>query len=157
MSLAIVFKCLAFDKLSLQQLYAIMALRQAVFVVEQNCPYVDADNKDQAAYHLMALTADGTLVAYARLLPPDTSYPIYASIGRVITHTAVRRTGLGRQLMKQALEWINNLWDYPSIKISAQTYLIPFYESFGFEKQGAIYLEDNAPHIAMIRKNEHRK
>jgi ElaA protein len=148
---ATVFKCLSFYELDLDQLYEVMAFRQAVFVVEQNCPYLDADGKDQQAYHLLGYR-DGSLVAYTRLLPPGLSYSGYASIGRVITSAAVRGTGAGRQLMEESLARIASLFSNPAIKISAQCYLTSFYESLGFTTLGASYLEDGIPHIAMVRE-----
>lgn len=149
---AIVFKCLAFWELTLDQLYELMALRQSVFVVEQDCPYLDADGLDQAAYHLMGYDEQEELVAYTRLLPPGTSYPDQASIGRVITRASERRTGLGSRLMRESIKMIHELFNTSKIKISAQCYLIKFYESLGFETLGKSYLEDGIPHIAMVWK-----
>lgn len=148
---AILFNCLAFDQLSTAQLYEIMALRQAVFVVEQNCPYLDADGHDQVAFHLLCQHRDGTLVAYTRLFGPGSYYPGYASIGRVATADSVRGTGLGRNLLQESIRQIGLLFNSPGIKISAQSYLIKFYESFGFISVGEEYLEDGIPHISMIR------
>ena len=147
---AIVFECLPFDQLSLTQLYDIMALRQEIFVVEQNCPYLDADGKDQAAYHLLGWDQQGNLVAYARLLAPGTAYPDYASIGRVIIQASHRRGGLGGRLMQKAIHAARTAFDQARIKISAQCYLIEFYESLGFEPVGTSYLEDGIPHIGMV-------
>ena len=146
------FKCLSFYQLSLDQLYELMALRQAVFVVEQDCPYLDADGKDQAAYHLLGYNDQGVLVAYTRLLAPGSSYADHAAIGRVVTRASERRTGLGRLLMLESISMVRKLFNSPDIKISAQSYLIKFYESLGFKTIGASYLEDGIPHIAMILK-----
>lgn len=147
---AINFKCLAFRQLSLDQLYELMALRQAVFVVEQDCPYLDADGKDQAAFHLLGYNEQQELVAYTRLLPAGISYDKYASIGRVITRASERRTGLGRALMRESIRQAIALFPGSPIKISAQCYLIKFYESFGFQSVGESYLEDGIPHIGML-------
>ncbi|MCB0633279.1 MAG: GNAT family N-acetyltransferase [Saprospiraceae bacterium] len=147
---ATVFKCLTFYELELDQLYELMALRQAVFVVEQNCPYLDADGKDQASWHLLGYQHN-VLVAYTRLIPVGLSYAEYASIGRVITSALVRGTGIGRKLMEESLARMETLFDHPVIKISAQSYLIDFYGSLGFKPVGDPYLEDGIPHIAMIR------
>ncbi|MEQ8704076.1 MAG: GNAT family N-acetyltransferase [Phaeodactylibacter sp.] len=144
------FNCLPFDKLSLQELYDSMALRQEVFVVEQDCPYLDADGKDSGGHHLLGYDDKGVLIAYARLLPPGISYPDYASIGRVVTSPAARRTGAGKQLMRESIDWCRRLYGDVSIKISAQVYLTRFYESFGFKQVGAEYLEDDIPHIGMV-------
>lgn len=147
---AINFKCLAFYQLSLDQLYEIMVLRQAVFVVEQDCPYLDADGNDQPAYHLLAYNEQEELVAYTRLVPAGISYDHYASIGRVITRASERRSGLGRALMQASIQQIQTLFPGIEVKISAQCYLINFYESFGFQSVGESYLEDGIPHIGMV-------
>ncbi|PHN07259.1 GNAT family N-acetyltransferase [Flavilitoribacter nigricans] len=147
---AISFECLPFYELTLDQLYELMALRQAIFVVEQDCPYLDADGKDQPAHHLLAYNQQREMVAYTRLLAPGISYDQYASIGRVITRASERRTGLGRRLMQESIAQCRKLYPDAGIKISAQCYLIEFYESFGFRSVGESYLEDGIPHISMI-------
>jgi ElaA protein len=147
---ALTFHCLPFDRLSLQELYALMALRQEVFVVEQNCPYLDADGLDIQSYHLLGYDRQGQLAVYARLLPPGVAYPGYASFGRVITALAYRRQGHGRALIATTLVWMQRLFANTPIKISAQTYLLDFYEAFGFTRLGNIYLEDGIPHVAMV-------
>ena len=126
-----------------------MVLRQEVFVVEQDCPYLDADGKDQMAHHLMGYL-DNQLVAYTRLVPKGISYEKYISIGRVITAQSVRRGGYGKELMKRSIQQIRILYGQQAIKISAQCYLLKFYKGLGFEPVGEEYLEDNIPHIAMI-------
>jgi ElaA protein len=145
------FQCIPFHTLTLEQLYDLMALRQAVFVVEQDCPYLDADGKDQQGWHLLGYE-DGQLVAYARLLPKGVSYTDYTSMGRIVTAEQGRGKGYGRQLMKEGIKQMEQLFGTAPIKISAQTYLIHFYQSFGFQPVGAEYLEDDIPHIAMIKK-----
>lgn len=146
------FECKAFQELALDELYATMVLRQEVFVVEQDCVYLDADGKDQAGWHLMGWDEAGELVAYLRILPEGISYPGYVSIGRVVTSEKVRREGTGKLLMTVALEKAALLFPALSIKISAQVYLLRFYNSFGFEAVGEEYLEDGIPHIAMVRR-----
>jgi len=145
------FRCKHFHELTALQLYAVMALRQEVFVVEQNCPYLDADGKDNKCWHLMGHDDNGQLVAYARLIPMGVSYQNFASLGRIVTAAPVRRTGAGRALMKAALDWMGQQFPGESIKISAQTYLREFYESFGFVVSGEEYLEDDIPHFPMVR------
>ena len=145
------FNCLPFQKFSLNELYDVMALRQEVFVVEQNCPYLDADGKDPDCYHLLGYEANGQLVAYTRLIPPGLVYEHYAAFGRVVTSPIVRGKGFGRLLMDATLEWIQQLYGNHPVKISAQSYLIPFYESYCFSKVGEPYLEDNIPHVAMVK------
>ncbi len=145
------FRCKPFYELTAPQLYAIMALRQEVFVVEQNCAYLDADGKDLKGYHLTGHDDDGKLVAYARLLPKGVSYDNFVSIGRVVTSPAVRGSGAGQALMKEALNCMEALFPGESIKIGGQSYLRNFYESFGFVVSGDEYLEDDIPHLPMVR------
>ena len=146
------FICKKFNELSLQELYDVMALRQEVFVVEQECAYLDADGKDEGAWHLIGLDKNGKLVAYARLLPKGISYENYPSFGRVATSESIRGKGIGRELMNQVLIWMEKLFPKENIKISAQCYLDKFYKSLGFEIVGDEYLEDGIPHYPMIRK-----
>ena len=136
-----------FDALTPAQLYAVMRLRSEVFVVEQNCVYLDADDKDQQSWHLMGWQGQ-KLAAYSRLLPPGLSYPS-ASIGRVMTAPEFRRTGAGRELMRRAIAEVETLFGTRQISIGAQLYLKRFYESLGFRQSGEAYLEDNIPHIPM--------
>lgn len=138
-----------FDELTPYQLYAILQLRNEVFVVEQNCVFQDADDKDQDSYHLMGFL-DNKLVAYTRLVPAGVSYE-QASIGRVVTAPSVRRSGAGKLLMQQSIESLYNLFGKVPIKIGAQLYLQHFYESFGFERISDIYLEDGIEHIYMLK------
>ncbi len=145
------FNCLTFSELTPDQLYEILSLRQEVFVVEQNCPYLDTDGKDQDAHHFMYCDDTGKLLAYTRLLPKGVSYPDYISIGRVVNSPSVRGTGIGRVLMAKSIEQCMQLFGNEPIKIGAQTYLLHFYESFGFVSTGEEYLEDGIPHTKMIR------
>ena len=145
MQLKWVFK--KFDELTAAELYAIIKLRNEVFVVEQNCVYQDADDKDQLSYHLTGW--DGvTLVAYTRIIPPGISYA-EASIGRVVTSPKYRKTGAGKILMQESITQVFSQFNCSKIKIGAQVYLTKFYESIGFFKSGDEYLEDGIPHIEM--------
>ena len=144
--------CKYFEELSLKELYEIGRLRQEVFVLEQNCPYVDFDGKDYFCYHLMGMDDLGKLVAYSRIVPKGFSYDDYISIGRVITSGLVRKSGLGRILMQESISACEKLFGKSDIKISAQTYLLKFYQSLDFESTGKEYLEDDIPHTEMIRK-----
>jgi ElaA protein len=139
-----------FDGLSLEDLYAVLALRQLVFVVEQACAYLDADGRDADALHLLGRDHDGRLVAYARLFAPGLVYDS-AAIGRVVTHPDVRRTGLGRALMLEAIACVERSFDTTTITLSAQRYLEEFYRSLGFVAVGEPYDEDGIPHVAMVR------
>jgi ElaA protein len=140
-----------FKELSLDELYAIMALRQRVFVVEQACPFLDCDDMDQPAWHLMMYTDSGLLAAYCRLLPADSSYPGFASIGRVVNEPALRGRGYGKELMAEAIIKCKELFGDVPLKIGAQVYLKHFYGSFGFEPIGDGYMEDGIEHIKMIK------
>lgn len=144
--------CKRFEELAPQELYAALRLRSEVFVVEQNCVFLDMDDKDQGSWHLMGTNEAGELVAYTRLVPPGHIYDI-ASIGRVVTSPAARRTGAGRHLMQQSIERVYELFGKGAIKIGAQYYLKNFYASFGFEQISEIYLEDGIEHIYMLLKS----
>lgn len=138
-----------FNELSLQEMYDFMVLRQEVFVVEQDCPYLDCDGKDQFSHHLMGYNEANKLVAYTRLVKPGVSYQ-EVSIGRVITSQKVRRMGIGIDLMKKSIEAVYKLYGKQAIRISAQCYLEKFYGSFGFVPTGKEYLEDGIPHLEML-------
>jgi ElaA protein len=137
-----------FEALSPYQLYAILQLRNEVFVVEQNCVFQDADDKDQNAHHLMGFI-NNKLVAYTRLVPQGEAYK-EASIGRVVTAPSLRRTGAGRELMIKSIDTLYNVFGKQPIKIGAQLYLKKFYESFGFHQISEVYLEDGIEHIHML-------
>jgi len=138
-----------FSELTPNELYSILQLRNEVFIVEQKCPYQDMDNKDLKSWHLMGIR-DDKLVAYARLLAPGISYS-ESSIGRIVTSPIVRKTGIGKKLVGKSIDQIKKLFNTDTIRIGAQLYLKTFYESFGFIQEGEIYLEDNIPHILMLR------
>jgi ElaA protein len=139
-----------FDELSLQELYAILQLRSEVFVVEQNCVFQDMDNKDQSSYHLMGCE-NNKLIAYTRLIPPGITYP-FSSIGRVVTSSSARGSGIGKMLMEKSIQELEQLFGRQPVKIGAQLYLREFYHSFGFKQAGDIYIEDGIDHIEMIRQ-----
>ncbi len=143
------WSCKKFDDLLPHELYAIMQLRNEVFVVEQNCVYQDADNKDQPCYHYMGWLNNNKLVAYTRIMPPGVAY-IEPSIGRVVTSPSARGGGIGRMLMEKSIEQIINLYGNTLIKIGAQFYLLNFYTSLGFKQTSSIYLEDNIEHVEMM-------
>jgi ElaA protein len=142
----------SFTELSTDELYKILQLRSAVFVVEQNCPYLDMDDKDRKAIHLWNMDHEGNVTAYCRLLPAGISYT-EPSIGRVATASTIRKTGVGRVLMQKAISYIHDTWNQHVIRISAQLYLDKFYTSLGFEQVGESYLEDDIPHIEMLKTN----
>ena len=143
-----------FDELSPRELYAILQLRQLVFVVEQSCPYLDADGFDQGAWHLRGWTSAPSggevLAACVRILPPGLKY-LEPSIGRVVTHPQQRGTGLGKELMREALRRVEMIAPGASVRIGAQRYLQRFYEELGFRIASDPYDEDGIPHVEMLR------
>jgi len=132
-------------------MYRILALRADVFVVEQACAYQDLDGKDEHSFWVWAEDENGTVHATARLLPAGISYK-EISIGRVCTSMESRRTGLGKLLMEECLNQCERLWGKQTITISAQQYLLKFYNELGFVEEGEMYLEDDIPHLKMKRK-----
>ena len=142
--------CKKFDELRPKELYAIIQLRNEVFVVEQNCVFQDADNKDQSSWHFMGWEND-TLVAYTRIIPHGIAYA-ESSIGRVVTSPAMRGKGLGEKLMIASIDQLYKLFGKTPIKIGAQLYLQQFYTRLGFTRSSNIYLEDGIEHIEMIKR-----
>ena len=138
-----------FDKLKVTALYAILRGRSQVFVVEQNCVYLDMDNCDQNCYHLSAWNQDGQLAAYLRVVPPGLKF-VEASLGRVISTESSRGTGAGKELLKRGIQACQDLYPNTAIRIGAQYYLESFYRSFGFQTVSDIYLEDDIQHVEMI-------
>lgn len=139
-----------FFALTPYELYEILRLRQTVFIVEQNCPYLDNDGKDLKSFHLMGYDENGKLITYSRLLPAGLAFT-EASIGRVVTDFLLRGTGAGKLLMVKSIEHLEQLYGKVPIRIGAQYYLLGFYQSLGFIPQGNIYLEDGIEHIEMLR------
>ena len=134
-----------FDELTPHELYALMALRQRVFVVEQRCAYLDADGLDPLSRHLWATRGD-KIVAYLRIVEAGAKY-VELAIGRVITAQEARRTGVGRELMRRGIAACGNA----PIRISAQAHLESFYNELGFRRASSLYDEDGIPHIEMLR------
>jgi ElaA protein len=140
-----------FNDLNTTELYQILQLRNEVFIVEQNCPFQDLDDKDFKCFHLIGFDTDSQkIIAYTRIVPVGVSYE-EASIGRVVTSPQARGGGIGKELMQKSIELLEELYGGVSIKIGAQYYLKKFYESFGFQQVEEIYLEDGIEHILMIR------
>ncbi|MFI2741689.1 GNAT family N-acetyltransferase [Zhouia sp. PK063] len=139
-----------FNELTITELYEVLQLRSEVFVVEQDCVYQDIDGKDQKALHVIG-TKNGKIVAYTRLF--NTGYYFdEASIGRVVVAKNERKFGYGHDIIKASITAIEKNYKQTVIKISAQQYLIKFYQSHGFKQIGEGYLEDGIPHIAMLLK-----
>ena len=149
----IIWQWSRFSELRPDDLYAVVRLREAVFIVEQNCPYPDADGRDPRAWHLLGWSrgaAERSLVAYARVFEPGVRYT-EGSIGRVATAQEVRRTGVGRRLMAEALRRLEALAPGEKIKLAAQRRLEAFYAGFGFTTVSAPYEEDGIMHVDMVR------
>jgi ElaA protein len=141
----------AWAELTTDELYRILALRQRVFVVEQNCPYLDADGWDAKATHLWCDDERGeTCVAYLRVFAPGVKYA-EASLGRIVTAPEVRRAGLGRPLIREGLARIVAAHGGVPVRIGAQKYLERFYGELGFVRASDDYDEDGIPHLEMVR------
>jgi ElaA protein len=129
-----------------------MALRQRVFVVEQSCPYLDADGWDDRAEHLWCDDERATAChAYLRVFAPGVKYE-EASLGRIVTAPEVRRHGLGRPLVREGLARLAAVHGAVPVRIGAQQYLEPFYGGLGFVRASDDYLEDGIPHLEMVRR-----
>ncbi len=142
------WQCKKFNDLSTLELYKLMQLRSEVFVVEQNCVYLDADGKDEEAWHLFAQEEEN-IIACVRILAPGMSYK-EPSIGRVCTHPKYRSKGLGKILMERSIDRTKELFPAQNIKIGAQVYLHNFYTELGFTKTSEMYLEDDIEHQEML-------
>ena len=140
--------CKKFDQLTLEELYVILRLRSEVFVVEQNCVFLDMDNKDFYCEHVMGWQ-DEKLLGYSRIVPAGISY-VESSIGRIVSSPAARGQGIGRELLIQSIDTLYTLHGKRDIRIGAQYYLKDFYSSFGFVQKGEIYLEDGIKRIEML-------
>lgn len=152
----LVWQCGAFDQLSAADVYAMLALRQEVFVVEQECVFPDIDWCDQGACHLLAWQVLGgtrILVGYLRILAPGAKF-VECAIGRVVSAPAVRGTGVGRQLMEKGLQQAALLYPGQPMRIGAQLHLVDFYAGFGFGTASAPYDEDHIMHVEMLRNGQ---
>ncbi len=154
----VVWRCLPFGGLSVTELYAVLQLRSAIFVVEQACVFQDMDGLDPACHHLLGHDAAGTLLAYARLVPSGRAFA-QASVGRVVTshsergrvRASERGYSLGHALMAQACTQLAALWGSQPIRIGAQAHLQAFYGQHGFVTDSPEYIEDGIPHVEMLR------
>lgn len=138
-----------FEELSKEELYQLIQLRIEVFIIEQNAPYQDCDEKDYKAHHLFA-TQEAKVVACCRLLPAGISYA-EPSIGRVVTSSSTRGTAMGKKMMYLAMEIMKTIYNTTDCRISAQSYLQKFYGEYGFRKVSEEYLEDGLPHMEMLK------
>ena len=147
------WKTRTFSQFSNDRLFEVLKLRVDVFVVEQQCSYQELDEHDQhpEVRHLSGYDASGQLIAYSRLLPPGLRYP-ESNFGRFVVRADSRRQGIGHQLMKETLQGIFSCWGNISIKISAQDYVQVFYSQYGFIRVSDVYLEDEIPHVEMVKE-----
>ncbi len=137
-----------YNDLSLNEFHDIIALRMQVFVVEQDCPYLDLDGKDKKSYHLIARNGKGDVIATARILPPGLAYNDCA-IGRVVIAEEARGQGLGHDLMDECMKYALVEFGNSPIVISAQKHLENYYGKHKFKSTGKEYLEDGIPHVEM--------
>jgi ElaA protein len=137
----------AFGELTPETLYTLLQLRQAVFVVEQDCAYLDLDGLDQQCLHMLCWGAEGLLAAQ-RCLPPGLGYP-QSAIGRIVVAPGARGRQLGRELVQRGIDFNLAQWPGSGIRIGAQAHLERFYTSLGFVRDGENYLEDGIPHVHM--------
>ena len=140
-----------FYELNNDELYDVLRLRNSVFIVDQQCVFAEIDGKDQSNCHHLFYSLQGQIIAYTRILAPGQIYQ-EPCLSRVCTNLDQRGKGIGKLLLKKALEETSRLFPGQSIRIGAQLYLKSFYESFGFEVAGDPYLEDGIEHIQMIKK-----
>jgi ElaA protein len=138
-----------FADLGVDNLYDALQLRCRVFVMEQG-PYLDPDGVDRQSWHLLGRDESGLFVSYLRVVDPGVKYA-EPSIGRVITAPEVRGNGSGRVLMTEGMAGCDRHWPGRGVRISAQAHLEKFYGGFGFARVGDDYLEDNIPHVEMLR------
>ena len=144
------WECKHFNDLTVMEYHHILFLRTKVFVVEQNCPYQEVDEKDKVAHHLFGLNQDNEVVAVTRILPQHISYN-EVSIGRVAIKKIARGTGLAHELMLESFAVVEKLFGKQPIRISAQQYLVNYYSKHGFKPIGEMYLEDDIPHVEMLK------
>lgn len=143
----LLWQTLVFEELGTRRLYALLRLRQQVFVVEQECAYLDIDNLDLQAHHMLC-ERDGQLMAYQRCMAPGLVYP-QSALGRIVVDPSMRGQRLGHELVQRGIAFNLSRWPDCAICISAQAHLQPFYADLGFMAEGELYLEDNIPHRKM--------
>ena len=141
-----------FNDLTVNEFHDILQLRINIFIVEQNCPYPELDNKDKIAFHLFGIDKNNKIIAYTRIFKPGDFYK-EAAFGRVVVQEEYRNQKIGSQLVKETIIETHKLFGNINIKIGAQTYLKDFYQSFGFQQVDDDYIEDGIPHIHMVKKS----
>jgi len=148
MGVMITWRWYKFSEFTLEQLYDVMALREAVFTHEQHCTEVDFDGLDKQAMHLLGIQGNH-IIAYARVLPKGVYHKDAISFGRLAIPNKYRGKGFGKQMMQEIIDYIAENYPSTPVKFSAQLYLQPFYENFGFHAVGEVYDEGGIPHIRM--------
>lgn len=138
----------AFSELTNHQVYRMLQLRSEVFVVEQTCIYQDMDNQDFEALHVLGIENE-LIGSYARIIP-QSKVAGEVSIGRVIVAPSLRGTGEGHRLMTYCMNYVQEYFNHPPVRISAQAHLVEFYAAHGFKSTGNNYLEDGIPHCEML-------
>ena len=142
----------AFKDLSVDEYFEIIFLRTEIFVVEQDCPYQEVDEKDRQSFHLFGRAENGEVIAVTRVLPQGISYD-EVSIGRVALKKTFRGQGIADTLMIESFNFIKKEFGAVPIRISAQEYLLNYYNKHGFKQVGEMYLEDDIPHIEMLAQS----
>jgi ElaA protein len=145
----ITWSVLHFEDLSVKQLFDVLQLRNQIFIVEQNCPYLDVDEKDLNSFHVFGVNQKRKIIATSRVLPPGVSYS-EASIGRVAVAIDSRGTGIGDELNRVSMEFIRNYFGDIPIRLSAQKHLTNYYNKHGFKVVSDPYDEDGIPHVEML-------
>lgn len=145
----IIWKTKAFKDLSVDEYFEILFLRTEIFVVEQDCPYQEVDEKDRQSYHLFGKLENGEVIAVTRILPKGISYD-EISIGRVALKKEYRGKGIADILMIESFKFVEDQFGKQAVRISAQEYLLKYYTKHGFKQVGEMYLEDDIPHIEML-------
>ncbi|KHD43899.1 GNAT family N-acetyltransferase [Streptococcus hongkongensis] len=140
----------AFDQLTRDELFVILKERVAVFVVEQACAYPEIDDLDQHSVHVFKQDSSGQLLAYCRIIPTEEMM----KLGRVLTTESARGKGLGHELVATALSYCQENSPHLPVYAQAQAHLQDFYDQFGFKATSEVYLEDNIPHIDMMKEND---
>jgi ElaA protein len=146
----IIWQTKAFKDLSVDEYFEILFLRTEIFVVEQDCPYQEVDEKDRQSFHLFGRAENGEVIAVTRVLPQGISYN-EVSIGRVALKKTFRGQGIADVLMIESFNFITKQFGNVPIRISAQEYLLKYYTKHGFNQVGEMYLEDDIPHLEMLK------
>jgi ElaA protein len=149
------FEVKHFHELTTTELFAILQLRSKVFVVEQQCIYLDPDDFDKDSFHLLG-RHDDKIICTARCLPPGLKYE-GVSVGRVVVEATFRNQGTGRRMMEYVLRFCKEKWPDEDVIISAQKWLEAFYSSFGFRTESEPYDEDGILHVRMRLVNKKKE